>query len=143
LKHESLKNIGFDSDAALNFDGFTGPYILYTIARINSILKKTKKCLWFGACLKTLVEPEEKEILLLLSQYPQAILKAFQNYNPSVMAKYCFDLSQKFNDFYSKHSVLNASSAKLIKSRLILCRSVSLTLSMALGLLSIDNVEEM
>jgi len=143
LKHESTKNIVFDADAALNFNGFTGPYVLYTVARINSIIKKSKKMLWFGANLGALKEQEEKELLLLLSQYPQIILKAFKNYNPSVIAKYGFDLSQKFNDFYAKHTVLNASPAGLVKARLVLCDKVRAVLSNALAIMSIDTVDEM
>jgi len=69
--------------------------------------------------------------------------KALENYNPAVITKYCFDLSQAFNDFYNKHSVLNAENEELVSARLFLCEKAGLVLTDALSLLTIDTVFEM
>lgn len=144
LKHEAAKNITFDIKEATSFDGFTGPYILYVVARINSILQKAK-----NEKLKTkgdynlLDKPEEKQLLLFLSRYEEVVSEALQEYNPSTITRYCFDLAQKFNDFYTKHSVLNAESKDLIGARLQLSRAVRNVLKNSLNLLTIDTLEEM
>ena len=137
----------FDPKAASSFDGFTGPYALYTVARINSIHKKSRLRRGFGGQVKVncelLKEPEEKQLVLNLAQFPEIVKKAFENYNPSVIAKYVFDMAKSFNDFYNKHSVLNAPDAGLTKARLALSFTVKQTLENALGLLAIETVEEM
>jgi arginyl-tRNA synthetase len=142
LKHEANKVIIFDAETSVSFNGFTGPYILYVIARINSLLKKS------GAKIKhadynLLDNQEEKNLLLLLSQYEDAVKKSFENYNPSVITKYCFDLAKQFNDFYNKHSILNAGNEELIKARLMLSQAVKQVLENALALLTIDITPEM
>jgi len=147
LKHEAEKNVVFDPQSAVSFDGFTGPYVLYTVARINSIVKKSRLRRGFGGQAKIKSEllntTEEKQLALNLAQYPEIVKKAFENYNPSVIVKYCFDISKLFNEFYNKHSVLNAPDADLVKARLALSLSVKQVLENALGLLTIGTVEEM
>jgi len=78
-----------------------------------------------------------------MSDFPEVVEKALQNYNSSVIAKYCFDLAKMYNDFYNKHSVLKAENEELIKSRLYLSTKVAEVLTKALGLLTIDIVDEM
>ncbi len=143
-KHEAAKNITFDIKEATSFDGFTGPYILYVIARINSILAKAKdqRLKVKGGC-NLLVQPEEKQLLLFLARYEEVVSEALREYNPSTITRYCFDLAQQFNNFYTKHSVLNAESTDLIAARLQLSGAVKNVLENALGLLTIDTVEEM
>ncbi len=141
-KHEAAKNIIFDIKEAISFDGFTGPYILYVVARINSILKKanSKKQI---AKYELLDKPEEKQLLLFLARYEEVVSEALREYNPSTITRYCFDLAQEFNNFYNKHSVLNAESKDLISARLQLSTAVKNVLESALNLLTIDTVEEM
>ncbi len=141
-KHEAAKNIVFDAKEAASFEGFTGPYVLYVIARINSLLRKTKiknKKL----VAELIIESEEKELLLWLARYEGLVKKALAEYNPSVITRYCFDLAQAFNDFYNKHAILKADSAELAAARLALSLVVRQVLENGLSLLTIDFVEEM
>ncbi len=143
-KHEAAKNITFDIKEATSFDGFTGPYILYVVARINSILKKanSKKQI-ANSKYELLDKPEEKQLLLFLARYEEVVSEALREYNPSAITRYCFDLAQQFNNFYNKHSILSAESKDLISARLHLSGAVKNVLENALSLLTIDTVEEM
>ncbi len=144
LKHEAAKNITFDIKEATAFDGFTGPYILYVVARINSILAKAKgERLKVKGDYKLLDKPEEKQLLLFLARYEEVVSEALREYNLSTITRYCFDLAQKFNDFYAKHSVLSAENKDLIGARLQLCAAVKNVLENSLGLLTIDTLDEM
>ncbi len=143
-KHEANKNIVFDIKEATSFEGFSGPYILYVIARINSLLRKSE----IGNSksethFELLHEPEEKNLVLIMGEYGDVLKKALENYNPSTVARYCFDLAQAFNDFYNKHSVLEAGSKDLVQARLSLVAAVKQVLTNALGILTISSVEEM
>ena len=143
LKHEAQKNIVFDPTNAISFDGFTGPYVLYTIARINSLLTKGKKCSINKADYSYLKNEEEKNLIKQLSAFGADIEKSFKNYNPSVIAKYSFDTAKVFNDFYTKVSILKTDDEKIRCARLSLCLATKIVLQNALNLLSIDTVEEM
>ena len=144
LKHEAAKNITFDIKEATAFDGFTGPYILYVIARINSILQKSKiKNQKSKIRFELLDKPEEKQLVLFLARYEDVVSEALREYNPSAITRYCFDLAQQFNNFYNKYSVLNAESRDLISVRLQLSEAVKSILVNALNLLTIGIVEEM
>ncbi|KKR35387.1 MAG: hypothetical protein UT67_C0002G0011 [Candidatus Magasanikbacteria bacterium GW2011_GWA2_40_10] len=144
LKHEAAKNITFDIKEATAFDGFTGPYILYVIARINSILQKSKiKNQKSKIRFELLDKPEEKQLVLFLARYEDVVSEALREYNPSAITRYCFDLAQQFNNFYNKYSVLNAESRDLISVRLQLSEAVKSILENALNLLTIGIVEEM
>ncbi len=141
-KHEAAKNIVFDLKDATSFEGFTGPYILYVVARINSLLRKAgEKNEKINFVL--LKQPEEKNLLLLMAEYEEVIAKALENYNPSVIAKYSFDLAQAFNEFYNKHDILKAEETELVRARLQLCEAVKTVLTNSLSLLTIQTVEEM
>lgn len=140
-KHEAAKNIVFDMKEATSFDGFSGPYILYVVARINSLIKKS--LVYAKGDVSILKESEEKKLLLLIAEYEEVIQKALENYNPSVIAKYCFDLAQAFNEFYNKHSILTAENEALIAARLDLSKAVQSVLKNALSLLTIETVDEM
>jgi len=141
-KHESNKIITFDMEEAMSFDGYSAPYILYAVARINSIKKKgdSKKGKEDFSLLK---EIEEKKLLILLGEYGEVVEKALENYNPSTIARYCFELAQAFNDFYNKHSVLKLDDKSVVSARLALCGAVQQTLTDAFSLLTIETVEEM
>ncbi|MFA5127432.1 MAG: arginine--tRNA ligase [Patescibacteria group bacterium] len=142
LKHESSKVIVFDPKDAVSFDGFTGPYVLYSLARMNSILSKAKKTK-VGINYSALTEPEEKALTLFLAEFMFAVNKAFANYNPSVITKYAFDLAKLYNEFYNKHSVLQAANKEIVQARLALTLAVKVVLENALDILSIKPVAEM
>lgn len=144
LKHEAEKMITFDIEEATSIEGYSAPYILYTIARINSIerkagLKINKKKIDF----KLLNNKEEKSLLVALASYDDIIKKALANYNPSTVVKYCFDLAQEYNNYYNKFSVLKNEDKEIIKSRLVLSLAVRDVIKNALKILTIKTVEEM
>lgn len=150
-KHESNKNITFDIKEAMSFEGYSAPYILYAVARINSLLRKSDNSYPSNSAggqitdnnFSLLDKPEEKVLLMLLGEYGEVVKKALENYNPSTIARYCFDLAQAFNDFYNKHSVLNIEDEELRKARLALSEAVRKVLVDALRLLTIETVDAM
>ncbi|MDO8528697.1 MAG: arginine--tRNA ligase [Nanoarchaeota archaeon] len=139
LKQGASRNIIFNSKDALNFEGDTGPYILYTYARASSILKKAKKKLSENLEIKNL---EEKEIELTkkLSQFPEVVLDAYKNYNPSMIANYSYQLAQIFNEFYHSCPVINSDNESF---RLSLLEAFRYVLKNSLNLLGIDTIEKM
>ncbi len=141
-KHEAAKNITFDAKEATSFEGFSGLYVLYAVARINSILNQAKKSK-AKVNYNLLDKPEEKHLLLFLAKYEEVVKSALANYNPSEITRYSFDLAQAFNDFYNKHSILKAESADLMAARLQLASAAKNVLENSLGLLTIGVVEEM
>lgn len=142
LKHESSKLIVFDPASAASFDGFTGPYVLYAVARINSMLRQAGKSVK-KADLSLLVEPEEKKVILKAAEFGDVVRRALATHNPSVIAKYSFDLAKIYSEFYSRHSVLKAAKPELVRARLELSRAVKIALEQALKLLSIGTIGEM
>ncbi|OGH92334.1 MAG: arginine--tRNA ligase [Candidatus Magasanikbacteria bacterium RIFOXYD2_FULL_39_9] len=141
-KHEAAKNIIFDIKEATSFEGFSGLYVLYAIARINSVLNQAKK-LKAKVDYNLLNKPEEKQLVLFLAKYEEVVRTALLNYNPSEITRYSFDLAQAFNDFYNKHSILKAETADLVATRLQLASAAKNVLENSLGLLTIGTVEEM
>ena len=144
-KHEANKVVTFDFEEAVSFDGFSAPYILYTVARINSLKRKfvQENFALVEKDFALFTEDEVKNLVLKISDFPEVVIKSLENYNSSIIAKYCFDLAKIYNDFYNKHSVLNAENEELVKVRLYLSIKVFEVLTKALGLLTIDTVEEM
>ncbi|MEK7643803.1 MAG: arginine--tRNA ligase [Patescibacteria group bacterium] len=143
-KHEANKVIVFNFAEEVSFEGYSAPYLLYAVARINSLIRKSElKISHSKIKYELLKESEEKQLLILIANYPEVIKKALAQYNPSVVAKFCFDLAQKFSEFYNKHSVLNAENEELTAARVALCMAAKNTLVNALGVLSIETVDEM
>lgn len=145
MKFEMLKVgadqiITFDKEQALSFSGFTAAYIQYTCARINSIIRKA------GDTGKEsdydYQADKEKELLIKLAKYEEAVLSAGNNYGPSVIAKYLFELAQIFNDYYHSVPILKADKNEL-KGRVALIVSVNQVIKNGLFLLGINIVEEM
>lgn len=148
IKYSILKtgienDIVFDFNESISLTGNSGPYLLYVVTRINSVLHKSKIQNHKSKMFNLLTTDEEKKLLLMMGDYGEVIKKALENKNPSVIVKYCFDLAQAFNDFYNKHSVLSAENSDLVKARLALCEAVRKVLVDALELLTIETVEEM
>lgn len=143
-KHESGKNIVFDIKEATAVEGFSGPYLLYVVARINSLAAKAKReKLKSSKDLSGLTSEEEKRLALMMGEAEETITKALHQYNPSVITRYCFELAKAFNDFYNKHSVLAAETRELAGARLALSLAVRQVLANMLSILTIDTVEEM
>jgi arginyl-tRNA synthetase len=140
LKVSPEKNVVFNWEHALSFEGETSPYIQYAYARISSILKKDK--LNPKADLRLLKEKEETELVKLLSNFPDVVLKAANELRPHLIASYLYSLAQKFNEYYHAHQVLKAD-AKTKDARLLLVSAVRQVLKNGLGLLGIEVLEKM
>ena len=144
LKYENKSVIVFDIEKATAFDGDTGPYVLYTIARINSLFEKSAKTkLKPKSCkLDLLTENIERELALKIGMFNDAIKKAETELDPSGLCKYLLELAQLFNNFYQKCRVVG-EKPELAGARLFLAQKVQSTLTQGLGLLNIEKVEKM
>jgi len=138
LRQNPRKNIIFIKKDALNFEGDTGPYLLYSYARANSIIKKSnfKKRTFFVPELK----PIEIELVKKLSQFSEIVLNAYKNFNPSLIANYSFELAKIFNEFYHACPVIHSENKEF---RLKLVNSFKIVLRNSLNLLGIKTLEEM
>ncbi len=134
--------ITFDFEEAKSYDGFTGPYLQYTVSRINSILNKPEAKVNKKLNFSLLTEVLEKELLITLAQFPEIVLKASQELDPSSLAKYLFDLAKIFSSYYQAVPILT-STEELKVSRLALVSFVKQVLINGLGLLGIEVPEKM
>ena len=138
LKNSNNKIINFNLDEALNFEGDTGPYLLYSYARASSILKKAKpknKKLFVGD-----LEPKETELIKKLSQFPEIVLNSYKNLNPSIIANYSYQLAQIFNEFYHSCPVIGSEKEFF---RLKLVETFRIVLKNSLYLIGIETMERM
>jgi arginyl-tRNA synthetase len=138
LRQGANRVIVFNKKEALNFDGDSGPYILYSYARATSILKKSKTK-ERNISVREL-EPKEIELVKKLSEFPAIVLNAYKNLSPSLIANYSYQLAQIFNEFYHSCPVINQPNEAF---RLTLVESFRIVLKNALWLLGIDVLEEM
>lgn len=133
------KDFVFDIDKFLSFDGKTGPYIQYTIARINSILQKAQED---GG--KICVENEEERAIVLSFQKLNSSYKiCYDEYSLNLLCSSAFDLAKAFSTYYNNHKILTEKNAEKRKSMLSICMLVKRALSIALDTLGIDVVEKM
>jgi arginyl-tRNA synthetase len=145
LKIDNNKEIVFDEDEWLDLEGETGPYILYSCARINSIIRKAKELNVHVANrinFSLLDTKDDSEILRLLEKEEQTIEEAANNYKPSIIARYLIELSQKANEYYHKCQIIQENH-ELMKARLLLLSRVKDTIELNLELLGIKTLEEM
>lgn len=145
LKVEPKKRMLFNPQESIDFQGNTGPFIQYTHARIRSILRKAADQQFsFGEAVPQVdLHPIEIELIYLLSEYPNVIKKAGDEYAPSFVANYCYDLAKTFNSFYAELSVMNEENIEKKKLRLILVQLIAETLKKGMGLLGVDVPERM
>ena len=138
LKQDANKTLTFIKEDALNFDGNTGPYLLYSYARAKSILRKISKKI----SSKKISELKTQEIKLVkqLASFPEITKQSFQNKNPALIANYSYDLAKLFNEFYHACPVINSENEKF---RIQLTEAFAQTLKNSLNLLGINTLEEM
>jgi arginyl-tRNA synthetase len=142
LKVDARKNMLFNPEESIDFNGNTGPFIQYTYARIRSILRKAKDIQSVPSCPNTL-NAKEVELIQKLSEYGAAVEQAGKDYSPSGIANYCYELTKVFNQFYHDYSILNEPDADTKAMRLMLARNVAKVIRNGMALLGIEVPERM
>ena len=142
LKVDPKKRILFDPEASVDFQGNTGPFIQYTYARIQAILRKSDVDLELPLAVVSLNE-KEKNVLKQLEVFPAIIQQAAANYSPAIVANYSYDLVKEFNSFYQNISIFGAETVAEKQFRVQLCSVVGDTIKKAFGLLGIKVPERM
>ena len=146
LKVDARKNMLFNPEESIDFNGNTGPFIQYTYARIRSVMRKAEADgLQIPAALPANAPLNEKEINLIqkLNDYGAAVAQAGQDYSPSGIANYCYELTKEFNQFYHDYSILNAESQEEKITRLVLANNVGKVIKNGMALLGIEVPERM
>jgi arginyl-tRNA synthetase len=142
LKVDPKKSILFDPKASVDFQGNTGPFVQYTYARIQAILRKASiDENLISDAIK--LSDKEKNLLKQLQLFPYTIQQAAANYSPALIANYTYDLVKEFNSFYQNISILGAENAALMSFRVQLCSAVGTTIKNAFSLLGIQVPERM
>lgn len=146
LKVDARKNMLFNPEESIDFNGNTGPFIQYTYARIRSILRKaTEAGIEVPAQLPTDVELSAKEEALVqhVADFANVVRQAGQEYSPSSVAAYCYDLVKEYNQFYHDFSILREEDAKKRAFRLVLSKNVAKVVRLGMSLLGIEMPERM
>ena len=143
LKVDPKKRILFDPQASVDFQGNTGPFIQYTYARIQAILRKSPVEIKGDISLEYALHDKEKSLLKQLQVFPEVIQQAAANYSPALVANYAYDLVKEFNSFYQNVSILGAENTSEIRFRVQLSQAVATTIKNAFSLLGIKVPERM
>ena len=146
LKVDARKNMTFNPKESIDFNGNTGPFIQYTYARIQSILRKAKEAgIEIPAVLPTGIELSTKEegLIQMLSDFTGVVAQAGTDYNPSILANYTYDLVKEYNQFYHDFSILREENEAVKIFRLALSANVGKIVKSAMGLLGIEVPERM
>lgn len=138
LRVSPEKNVVFDPKQAVKFEGDTGPYQLYTYARINSLLKKSNS----GFVNPKLVNEYELDLIKHLSKFPSISLKSIKNKKTNLVPNYCAELCQKFNSYYSQNIIISAD-LKLTKHRIGISKLVKQVISNCMFIMGIETIQEM
>ena len=146
LKVDARKNMLFNPEESIDFNGNTGPFIQYTYARIRSIMRKAEaEGFDLTNTLADNLPINEKEVQLIqkLNSFESVVEQAGKDYSPSGIANYCYELTKDFNQFYHEYSILNAENAEAKTLRLTLARNVAKTIKNGMQLLGIEVPERM
>lgn len=147
LKVDPKKRMLFDPNESIQLQGFTGPFVQYTHARIRAILRKADS---MNITIReqdmksiTLLEPAEREVLQVLSRYETKVKEAAKDYSPAVIANYVYELAKEYNQFYQTIPIFNEQDASKLQFRIALSKAVADTIKKAMGLLGIRVPERM
>ena len=144
LKVDPKKTMLFDPRESIDFNGNTGPFIQYTHARICSILRKAQEAnISTEEFTAAELLPAEVELIKLLSEYPATVRTAGEQFAPSVIAAYAYDLAKQFNGYYHDHSILKEENVAVRALRLMLAKEVARVIRSAMSLLGIAVPERM
>ncbi len=146
LRVDPKKRMIFNPEESIDFHGFTGPFVQYTHARIKSVLRKATEAGFAydspSASNESLLKLE-RDLIILLEQYPIVLEQAVAEHNPSVIAIYVFNLAKTFNTFYTEHSVMNAESDEKKSLRLRMAAMTANVIASGMGLMGIRVPERM
>ncbi len=146
LKVDARKNMLFNPEESIDFNGNTGPFIQYTYARIRSILRKAEAqgiTVPQELAATMPLNAKETEIIQKMDEYGAAVRQAGKDYSPSGIANYCYELTKDFNQFYHDYSILGADSDEEKLVRLVIAKNVAKTIKNAMALLGIEVPERM
>ena len=143
LKVDARKNMLFNPEESIDFNGNTGPFIQYTYARIRSILRKVGEQGASEAPLNAVLSDKETELIQKMSEYGAAVEQAGKDYSPSGIANYCYELTKVFNQFYHDYSILNEADEQKKLVRLVIARNVAKVIRNGMALLGIEVPERM
>lgn len=144
LKVDPKKKMLFNPKESIDFNGNTGPFIQYTHARIQSILRKAAEAGRKAAVAHDAeLSPKEIRIVQLLSSYPQKVAEAAAAYSPALIANYCYELAKEFNQYYHDTSILREPDGKLLEMRLELISDTAAVLRAGMGILGIELPDRM
>ena len=141
LKVDARKNMLFNPEESIDFNGNTGPFIQYTHARIRSILRKAPSISSLSSTAS--LSSKEVELIQKMSEYGAAVEQAGKDYSPSGIANYCYELTKVFNQFYHDYSILNEEDEQKKQTRLVIARNVAKILKNGMSLLGIEVPERM
>ncbi len=146
LKVDARKNMLFNPEESIDFNGNTGPFIQYTYARIRSILRKAAgQGVTFPDALADNMPlcQKETELIQKMDEFGAAVRQAGKDYSPSGIANYCYELTKDFNQFYHDYSILNADTEEEKVVRLVIAKNVAKTIKNGMALLGIEVPERM
>lgn len=145
LKVDPRKNMMFNPEESIDFNGNTGPFIQYTYARIKSVLRKANdlKIVIDNNVRLISLSSKEKDLLKRITLFPGAVKEAGDNYSPAVIANYCYELVKEYNQFYHEYSILSEPNADQRNFRLVLSATVAAIVKKGMNLLGIEMPERM
>ena len=145
LKVDARKNMLFNPEESIDFNGNTGPFIQYTHARIRSILRKagTEASLPANRTSGNILNDKEIALIQKMNEYGAAVAQAGKDYSPSGIANYCYELTKEFNQFYHDYSILREEDETKKQMRLVLARNVAKIIKNGMSLLGIEVPERM
>ncbi len=145
LSQNRTSPIIFEWEKVLSFEGNTGPYLQYTYARIKSIFRKFKEeNIEYTKNSKIILESDiEKDLALVLLNFPNVVVKAAESYRPNLIADYLFETARAFNTFYNSKSILKEENKDIMNSRITLSDKTAYILKTGLDLLGIKTVDRM
>ncbi len=146
LKVDPKKNMTFNPEESIDFNGNTGPFVQYTYTRIQSLLKKARESGMLDDChLSKEADPPSKEIELikLLEDFPHVVGESAETYNPGLIANFCYETAREFNQFYHDFPILKEPDNDLRNLRIILSETTGNILHSAMGLLGIEMPDRM
>ncbi len=149
IKVHPKRRMVFDPKESVDLQGQTGPHIQYAYVRVNSVIRKAHSIGLQRETWKSLVanypnmQPIEKSLIGQLYRFPETILEAAEDFDPSTIAHFCYDLAKNFHKFFSELSILKAETEEARAFRLELCQSTANVLKTGMGLLGIEMPERM